>query len=71
MLIGRKMFSSEKKLSDTEKAVRICLLDDGPETKDMTRPKDASAEDQDVEHRVYNILEFGRFLRRRIFTDKT
>lgn len=65
------MFSSEKKLSDTKRAVRIYLLDDGPETESIRRPKDASDEDQDVEHRVYNILEIGRFLRRRIFTDKT
>jgi hypothetical protein len=71
MLTGRKVFSSEKRLSDTKRAVRICLVHDGPETKDMTRPMDLGHGDQALEHRQYNILEFGRFLRRRIFTDKT
>jgi hypothetical protein len=70
ILTGRKVFSSEKRLGDTKRAVRIHLRDDVPETKSITRPKDASDEDQDVEHRVYNILEFGRFLRRRIFHKK-
>jgi hypothetical protein len=70
MLTGRKVFSSEKSLSDTKRAVRIYLLDGGPDTKDMTRSTKAADADQDVEHRVYSFLDFGRFLRRRIFHDK-
>ena len=70
MLTGRKVFGSEKRLSDTERVVRIYLLDDGPGTKGITRPKDASDEDKDLEDRTYNILDFSRFLRRRIFHAK-
>jgi len=70
MLTGRKVFGSEKRLSDTERVVRIYLLDDGPGTKGITRPEDTGDEDQDLEHRTYNILDFGRFLRRRIFHDR-
>jgi hypothetical protein len=69
MLIGRKVFSSEKRLRDTERAVRIYLSDDRPETKHMTRPIDLGPEDQALEHRVYDLLKFGRFLRRRIFNN--
>jgi len=70
MLIGSKVFSSEKRLNGTKRAVRIYLLDNGPETKGTTKLMDAGDADQDLEHRVYNILEFGRFLRRRIFNNK-
>jgi len=70
-LTGRHVLSSEKELSDTNRAVRICLLDDGQETNTISRPLSSGAGDEDPGYRVYDVLEFGRFLRRRIYKIKT
>ena len=67
MLTGRKVFSSEKDLSDTKRAVRIYLLDDGQVTNKISRPLSSGAGDEDPGYRVYDVLQLGRFLRRRIF----
>lgn len=71
MLTGRKVFkSTEKFTSDTKRALRIYLCDYSQETQDRTKPKGFRNAEQDLGHRVYDMLEFGRFLRQRIFHKK-